>query len=281
MGPSYFIKRGKIVLGPFDHNRLKAGIRSQKLRPTDLIGLERDGEYTVLGDVYQDVVSGRFGMPAEEEAVELEEADVDLGADAEPIALAVADDESDELANSNGENLDGENQDDEWDDDLDSLVDDAPGLPPISAGAPRMRAVGGSSPRTASSRSQPGLGFLLNPSGFLSGSVYLFTNREYPSLAAAVRYYAFCARLVYFINRVVIWVSLAISIAVIGVITVNGFSASSGSALVTIAMSFVMLLATLFGFVFLMVLNNLYLILSLAACEVATVFMDIERNTRR
>ena len=120
--------------------------------------------------------------------------------------------------------------------------------------------------------------WLLNPKQFLTGPIYQYSNQQFPSLAAAIRYYALIAKIGYYIARVMWYVSV-----VIGVLSVLGlFLREQGE------LSFFLYVGSLVGYICLvffvlalsLIVLNLYLMLSLATCELVAVLLKIEKNTR-
>jgi energy-converting hydrogenase Eha subunit A len=129
--------------------------------------------------------------------------------------------------------------------------------------------------RTQKQLDKFGLGFLLNPRQFLDAEIYGFTDSDYPSLAAAVRYYAFLAKLVFYILRIVI-VLYAVILSVLGTLLILKGGPTAFSWVEAAVFPVLVLLTT----AMLLVVNNLGLILSLAACEMIRVWVRTERNTR-
>jgi uncharacterized membrane protein len=122
--------------------------------------------------------------------------------------------------------------------------------------------------------------WMINPVNFLSGPIYQYTNPDFPSLAAAIRYYALIAKITYYILRIIWCLYAVFAVISVPVIFVSGVAGSETS--------FFLSLGIVVGFaagyvVFLLVFGiaiNLFLILSLASCELIAVFLKIERNTR-
>ncbi len=160
-----------------------------------------------------------------------------------------------------------------------------------------------------------GVGFLFQPKTFLESDIYHYENNGFPALAAAIRYYALAAKIIWHIIRIGIVVFAAIYILIwafgflgfgfsifsssfsqIGLSALqleqDGFntarnamqSAEQSSGVIGYLVNFLALLIVpvfivLVGII-LFLLNNLYLVLSLAILEIARVLLKIESNTR-
>ena len=53
MGQQYFIKRGERVRGPFTSQQIKSGIRSEKIKPVDLLGRSDAGPWKEVRSIIE------------------------------------------------------------------------------------------------------------------------------------------------------------------------------------------------------------------------------------
>ncbi len=129
------------------------------------------------------------------------------------------------------------------------------------------------------------IGFLLNPKQFLDSDIFHYENKDFPALAAAMRYYAFLAKILFYIIRFVIVVYLIVgflyvvgsAFAMLGGMVEDSSTFDGFLALVMIPVALVMFIVL--GAIYL-IINNLLLVLELAGLEFIRVVLKIEQNTR-
>ena len=251
MADSYFIKRGEKSKGPFSLAQLQEFIKAQQLKSADMISVGAEGPWVRFASVFYEVKQGVApSLP-------------------DPLGVDIHDDD----------HVDDDHVDDDY---VDDDYEDEKQAKRHTHAEQATEFVD----RTQKQLDKFGLGFLLNPRQFLDAEIYGFTDSDYPSLAAAVRYYAFLAKLVFYILRIVI-VLYAVILSVLGSVGIilSAFSADSAIKMVTgpiiaLVMLVVFLALVLLTTAMLLVLNNLGLILSLAGCEMIRVWVRTERNTR-
>ncbi len=122
-----------------------------------------------------------------------------------------------------------------------------------------------------------GFGFLLNPSSFLKSDIYDYENTSFPALAAAIRYYALASKVIWHIIRFIVGMGVVFSF---WAGTASLLSLGSDRPVTSILGLIISLPVMALVVTFLIILNNLYLVLSLAILELARVLLKIEGNTR-
>jgi hypothetical protein len=285
MADSYFIKRGEKVKGPFSLAKLQEVHEAQQLKTNDMLSNGAEGPWVAIASVFKEIRQGvapSLPDPLREDsgATEFNEPSFDGVQPSETKRT---------LCNDCGKPISKRSTscphcgtlvvDDDYGDD-DYGDDDYAKRRTHAEQATKFV------DRTQKQLDKFGLGFLLSPRQFLDAEIYGFTDSDYPALAAAVRYYAYLAKLVFYILRIFIVAQCGFS-CVIGTYATLGSAFSGESAITMVTGSFIALV----GFVvflaivllmtaMLLVLNNLGLILSLAGCEMIRVWVRTERNTR-
>lgn len=285
MADSYFIKRGETPRGPFTLAKLQALHEARQLKANDKLSNGAEGPWVAIASVFKEIAQGvapSLPDPLREDsgATEFDEPSFDGVQPSEtkrtfckdcgkPISKRAT-----SCPHCGTLVVDDDYGDDDYGDEKHAKR--------------RTHAEQATKfvDRTQKQLDKFGLGFLLSPRQFLGAEIYGFTDSDYPALAAAVRYYAFLAKLVFYILRIVIVVYAVISsVIMLGIFGGSAFSGESAITMVTgpfIALvGFVVFLAiVLLTTAMLLVLNNLGLILSLAGCEMIRVWVRTERNTR-
>jgi hypothetical protein len=271
MADSYFIKRGATTKGPFSLLQLQEFLKAQQLKAADMISVDAEGPWVRFASVFYQVKQGIAPSLPDPPEVDIRDDDYvdaaredDVRVDDVRIEHNYADDDYADANYSDANYSDKKhNKRRTHAEQATDFVD-----------------------RTQKQLDKFGLGFLLNPRQFLDAEIYGFTDSDYPALAAAVRYYAYLAKLVFYILRIVIVIYAAI-MSVLGSVGIilSAFSADSAIEMVTgpfiaLVMLVVGLALVLLTTAMLLVLNNLGLILSLAGCEMIRVWVRTERNTR-
>ena len=288
MADSYFIKRGATTKGPFSLSQLQEFLKTQQLKAADMISVDTEGPWVRFASVFYQVKQGiapSLPDPLREDsgATEFDEPSF-YGVQPSETKLTFCKDCGKPISKraTSCPHCGTLVVDDDYVDD--DYVDEKQAKRRTHAEQATEFV-----DRTQKQLDKFGLGFLLNPRQFLDAEIYGFTDSDYPALAAAVRYYAFLAKLVFYILRILI-VLYAVLLSVLGSVEIIGrgiIKVGSGTAITMVTGPFtalvilvVFLALVLLTTAMLLVLNNLGLILSLAGCEMIRVWVRTERNTR-
>ena len=264
----YFILRGTKTIGPLSPSRLRAGIQSKSFRTSDKIGTDESGPFVPLASVFREAVAGTWTGPS----VRM---DPDIGQayepEPEPVVELLDDGEDETYAPADAEPPgDGGEFAHAEPDERDYLDDLDPGFGSSVAGS---RTANLSEPRSShrgTRRPEKGLGFALHPKAILRSQVRDYDAPDYPALSIWIRRRASGANTGWYIFQAIILLGLTIAVLVNVNAIANGeyFGGTLGLALG-------LLIAVLLS-----VANTAIAVFRVATCELVTVWMRNEENTR-
>ena len=276
----FYVRRDGKVSGPLSLEQVKKLQGSGKLKNSDTLSTSASGPFGDLATVLPD---DEFGQQLEDaDVVSFLDEENRIAGDFTPAKIA-------EVESPNLEDIDFSSPAK-----ASPIVNTVAATTPVINSAPQPAINQANNPQKAkpsstyfkshTSKEEPesavsfGLAFLLSPSEFLTSPIYRYQNPDAPALAAAIRFYAFLAKVVFYI----VWVLLFLcNFGLISRTCLGLMEASEPPTPAEWVGILVLGLPLILVFdLIVLVFNNLFLVLNVGGCELARVLAKIEVNTR-